>query len=372
MKLFFVISSLGSGGAERVTASLANYWATRGWKVVVITMAAAEEDFYELHDSVERIALGLTEPSQGFFSALYNNLRRVFALYRILRIRKPDFAVGMMASTNVLLALAGYVARVRTIGSERVHPPELPLGRIWEIMRQRCYPLLGGIVAQTVASAEWLRQNAPAPVIAVIPNPIQFPIPEFAPRLSPGEVITELSANHVLLGAGRLQKQKGFDRLLDAFSELAKRFPDWGLVILGEGPLREQLTSQALRLGIAHRVAMPGSVGNIGSWYEAAALYALTSRFEGFPNTLVEALASGLPAVAVNCETGPREILRDGLDGILVPNDDQCRLISALAKMMSDASFREQCAAHAKAARKRYEITRVAEEWESMFRAQGG
>ena len=123
----------------------------------------------------------------------------------------------------------------------------------------------------------------------------------------------------VLLAVGRLEVEKGFDWLIDAFSALATKYPEWDLVILGEGSLRATLEKQVQTSGLARRVFLPGRVGNVGDWYERANLYVMSSRFEGFGNTLGEAMAYGLPAVSFDCETGPRNIIRHETDGLLVP-----------------------------------------------------
>jgi glycosyltransferase involved in cell wall biosynthesis len=207
--------------------------------------------------------------------------------------------------------------------------------------------------------------------VEVIPNPVHFPLPCQEPVLDPESVKRDLGAARILLGVGRLEKQKGFDRLLNAFSSLSSRYPDWGMVILGEGALRAELEKQATALGIAARVRLPGAVGNIGQWYEAADLYALTSRFEGFPNTLLEALACGVPAVAVDCETGPGEILRDGTDGLLIPQDHPKALADALKRLMRDAELRNRFSRHAVAVRERFAVERIVEQWEQLFRELG-
>lgn len=367
MKIAFYLYSLSSGGAERVTATLANYWAAKDWAVTIITVADQEQDFYALDPRVKRIVLNLAVPSHNPVQALMYNLRRLWVLWRILRRDKPDVAVAMMATANAMLAVAGKLARVPTLGSERTYPPAMPLGRGWEAIRQRAYPLLSGLVAQTEESAVWLRQHAPARQIAVIPNPVHYPMAPHAPRVLPSEFSEFLRGRHLLLAVGRLGEEKRFDRLLTAFAALVERHPDWVLVILGQGGLHRALLEQAHVLDIADRVALPGVVGNVGDWFAAADLYALTSRFEGFPNTLVEALAYGVPSVAVDCETGPREILRHDVDGLLVPQDAPDALAAALDRLMSDANLRTRFAARAVEVRERFGVEKVARQWEVLM-----
>ena len=157
------------------------------------------------------------------------------------------------------------------------------------------------------------------------------------------------------------------NRLLSAFAELSSRFPDWNLAIVGEGRSRRELENQVAKLGLEKRAFLIGAVGNIADWYEQADLYVLTSRFEGFPNALAEALAYGLPAVSVDCETGPRDILRHEVDGLLVPEGDQQALIESLQRLMADQDLRHLYSARAIEARDRFALERTAAMWDELF-----
>ncbi len=350
-----------------MTATLANHWAKKGWEVVLVTVDEVDRDFYTLDSGIRRIPLGMAVRSRHSVRGFFNNIRRIRRLWSIVRCEQPDVAVAMMATANAMLAIAGRLAGVPTVGSERIYPPAVPLGRLWETVRKRTYPLLSGVVAQTRESAAWLRDRTAAPYVAVIPNPVEFPLSARAPRGSTSKSLLSVRDRRVLLSVGRLEQQKGFDRLLTAFSALSDRHPEWVLVVLGQGGLDATLKSQAAALGLAERVVLPGAVGNVGEWYEAADLYALTSRFEGFPNTLLEAMAYGVPAVAVDCETGPREIVRHEVDGLLVPQNDPEALVAGLERLMSDQVLREQFAGRASEVRERFAVERIAGEWEVVF-----
>lgn len=370
MKLLFVLHSLSSGGAERVTVTLANYWAAQGWEVVIATITGEDRDFYSLHPAVRRVPLRLDADSRGGIEAITNNWRRMQALRAVLRNEHPTGAVAMMPTANVLLALAATGTGIPTIGSERSYPPRVPLGRPWERVRRYTYGRLTTIVAQTTLSAQWLAENTTAKrnQIAVIPNPVTLPLLVNEPRLAFAASKRDMDCSRILLAVGRLGPEKGFDRLIDAFAHLAGQQPEWGLVILGEGGQRPALETQCRARGLEARVRLPGAVGNVGEWYQAADLYVMTSRFEGFPNTLLEALAHGLPAVAVDCETGPRDILRHEVDGLLVPQDDPDALVKALGRLMGDDSFRSSFGENAVEARQRFAVSKVAGMWEQLFK----
>lgn len=335
--------------------------------MTVVTMAGTERDFYTLEPSIRRIALDLSSPSPNPIEAIIRNLQRTWALFRVLRQERPDIAIGMMPTANVVLALAGRLAGVPTIGSERIYPPAMPLGRFWEAARRRVYPLLSCLVAQTEYSAAWLHAHAPAKRVSVIPNPVRYPLPCQTPRTSPDSVRETLRGGRLLLAVGRLAPQKGFDQLLAAFDNLAPQHPDWSLVVLGQGREHGELTAQAARLGLEDRVAFPGAVGNVGEWFAAADAYVMTSRFEGFPNSLLEALAHGVPSLAVDCKTGPRELIETDVNGLIVPKDDTAALVAGLDRLMGDADLRTRLAKRAVTTRETYAVERIAERWEEMF-----
>lgn len=367
MNLLFFIHSLHSGGAERVTANLANHWAAKGWQVTVVTLTPATQDFYQLAPDVRRIALNVTSESGGTLSAIVNNLRRIRALRRVLQQVRPDVALAMMSTANILLAFAAMgLTGVITVGSERTYPPRIPLGRAWEALRARFYGKLGAMVALTEESAIWLRQHTRAGRIPIIPNPVPWPLPIQAPLL-PVPHCDRTNGEFMLLAVGRLSEEKGFYHLITAFGCLATEFHNWKLVILGEGPDRQALEIQVAQAGLQDRITLPGRAGNVGQWYEAADLYVMSSRFEGFPNTLAEAMAYGLPAISFDCDTGPRDIIRPEVDGLLVPAGDMDALQKALRCLMADEMLRSQFSKRAIEVRQRFSIDIVTQMWINVF-----
>jgi glycosyltransferase involved in cell wall biosynthesis len=366
MRLLIFISSMSSGGAERVSANLANHWATEGWEVTIVTLEQQSLDFYELHPAVKRIALELAGESAGVLAGLWQNIRRVITLRQALRQSQPDIALGMMTTANVLLALAAWgLPTLRTIGAERNHPPQLPLGYIWETLRRHTYGLLNAVTALSSDGKDWIKSNTNAKRVAVIPNAVTWPLSWQEPRISPSAL--HQSERRLLLAVGRLDAQKGFDWLIEAFSNLADEHSDWDLVILGEGPLRIALEEQVRDLGLERRILLPGRAGNMAEWYESADFYVMSSRFEGFPNTLAEAMAHGLAAVSFDCDTGPRDIIRHELDGLLVPQGNVTELTAALDRLMSDALTRQRFAERAMEVRERFSMERITGMWEKLF-----
>lgn len=159
MHILFFIYSLNGGGAERVTVNLANHWVKQDKKVTIVTLAGREQDAYPLDGRIHRIALNLASGNDGLVAALRNNWLRVRALRRVLHRAMPDVAVGVMSTASCLLAMAGRPPGGIAVGSERIHPPMVPLGRAWELVRKVSYGQLDAVVAQTETSANWLKTH---------------------------------------------------------------------------------------------------------------------------------------------------------------------------------------------------------------------
>ncbi|NLJ62793.1 MAG: glycosyltransferase family 4 protein, partial [Alcaligenaceae bacterium] len=171
-----------------------------------------------------------------------------------------------------------------------------------------------------------------------------------------------------LLAVGRLHPVKGFDLLIQAFAMVASYFPDWDLVIVGEGEERAALQKQIDTAALQHRIQLVGRVGNIKDWYEQSDMYVLSSRSEGLSNTLLEAMASGLAVVAMDCDTGPREIIRDNIDGVLVnPPADADALAAHLSDLMARPLKRVALARRAVDVRDRFSVPIVMAQWERLL-----
>lgn len=369
MRLLIYIHSLENGGAERVVANLANYWVSIGWDITVVTVASQQQDFYVLDPAVRRVCLNLTGHNPGVLAGFRRTVKRVLALRRVLQVVQPDVALSAMHTANVILALAARgLPGLRLIGSEHNFPPKAPMGLIWETLRRHAYGHLTAVVALTQECAAWLGAHSHARRILVIPNPVSWPLSHHEPYISPATCSP--SGRQVLLAVGRLSVEKNFSTLIDIFPRLALKHPTWDLVILGEGALRTALHAQICAAGLEKRIFLPGSVGNVGDWYERAALYVMSSHFEGFPNTLVEAMAYGLPAVSFDCDTGPRDIIRNEIDGLLVTPNDTQGMEDALDKLMSNEQLRRKFSLRALEARERFSMAKISGLWEALFMAQ--
>jgi glycosyltransferase involved in cell wall biosynthesis len=172
-----------------------------------------------------------------------------------------------------------------------------------------------------------------------------------------------------LVAAGRLTAQKGFDMLLDAFAQVTAKHPDWTLTIYGAGPWRQQLTDQRDRLGLTSVVRLPGLTRQLDRELAASSIFVLSSRVEGLPMVLLEAMSTGLPAVAFDCPTGPGEVIEDGVNGRLVPPADVDALAAALMELIEEPDRRRAMGAAAYETSRLFFMPSVRDSWERLFAA---
>lgn len=358
--LTLVISSLSCGGAERVMSIMANYWADKGWKIDLLTLDdGTEPPFYKLDCRVRYVPLGLTQDSSNALIAIRNNLKRIQILRAAISESKPNAAIAFVEKTNVITLLATRGLNVPVVVSERTDPAMFSIGKIWGQLRQRTYPLAHRLVVQSKGALSYFSPQIQVRTI-IIPNPV-LPPPERKHRTNKPLV------ERAIIAVGRLGEEKGFDLLIRAFACLKDVHPDWRLTILGEGSLRRELEALREQLGLSHRIHLPGRVKNPYEYLNQADIFVLSSRFEGFPNALCEAMACALPVIATDCPSGPREIVRDGVDGILVPNKDVKALTVAMDRLMSDAGERKRLSERALEVTERFSLDKVMGMWEELL-----
>ncbi|SAL82364.1 group 1 family glycosyl transferase [Caballeronia terrestris] len=369
MNIVIFIYSMQCGGAQRLTANLANEWAAQGARVSIVTETSTELDFYPLRESVERIRVRVHGGRGGPLAGFAANISRIRSFRRILRQLSPDVALGMMTSASVLTILAGWGLACKVVATEHTHPPILP-SRLWAVLRRCVFPSAGRIVVLTEESKSWLKEHCGCSAVSVIPPPFALPIPRTEPVIMPHTVVSP--DRRVLLAVGRLHEAKGLDYLIDAFSRIAGDLPDWDLVIVGEGSERSRLEQLVMARDLHERVLLPGHAGNVSDWYQRADLYVLSSRFEGFSMTLVEAMAAGVAAVSYDCDCGPRDIIRHEENGLLVrPVGDADRLAQALTRLMQNDMERQRMAARAAAVAQTFAFERTVALWSEVFSAVG-
>jgi glycosyltransferase involved in cell wall biosynthesis len=357
-----VVNHLCDGGAARVAVQLAGAWAEQGRRVTLLTTdQGLEPSPYTLHPRVSHRPLGLRGDSRHPLEAAWRNLTRVLRLRRALRASHPDLIVSFIDRNNILCLLATRALRpIPILVAERTDPQVRPLGAAWAFLRRLTYPWADGLVTQTRQALAFF----PAPVRArgwIIPNPALRPAadsPAPGPRPRP-----------LILTLGRLSWVKGHDQLIEAFALLAGTFPEWDLRIHGEGPEREALQARIHAHGLGHRITLGPAIADVGSCLRDADLFVLPSRAEGFPNALAEAMAWGLPVLSCDCPSGPSDLIRHGVDGLLVPPGDVPALAGAMGTLLGDTALRARLAARAPDVLTRFSPSRVMALWEEALTA---
>ncbi len=332
-RITLFLPSIGCGGAERVTVNLAGGMVARGIDVDLVFVTSDDPPL--LTDIPEGVRLVDLEAGRVAAS--------LPGLIRYLRRERPVALLSALEHTNVIALLAARLARVdtrvvvsvHTTVSRAIEDSTLFRSRLFPQLMRWFYPWASRVVAVSEAARTDLLAVAglKPESIEVINNPVVTPRlfekarepvdhPWFAEEEPP-----------VILGVGRLVTAKNFPLLLRAFARVRERCPA-RLVILGDGDQRGMLESLAVELGIGEHLVMPGFVDNPYAYMARAKVFVLSSRFEGLPTVLIEALALGLPVVSTDCPSGPSEILQQGRWGTLVPVDDEQALAEGILQAL--------------------------------------
>lgn len=368
MRITIVIASLSAGGAERVVTLHAKGLADRGHKVTVITLYGKELDFYSLPQGVCRLALDIMGDSKNIIHALRSNFYRLARLRQAIKSTNPDIVISHLTPTNVLTILSLAQSGIPVIVSEHSEPKMFSYGKPWSILRRILYPYAANLVSVSQGVDEgfnWLSLEKKT----VIYNP--FVVPNNQNDLT--DLPSSVDMNkHWIVSMGRLTHQKGFDILLSAFAKIASHHPDWQLLILGKGELRESLEKMIEDLGLSGRVILTGVIKNPSAVLRKAKLFVMSSRHEAFPMAHGEAMACGCPIIATDCQSGPREIIRHGIDGILVPNGDITALAAAMNKLMSSEKERQILAIRSPEVTERFSMEKIVNNWEYILQKVTG
>jgi glycosyltransferase involved in cell wall biosynthesis len=361
MKLMLLVSSMGQGGAERVASTLVNAWRQRGDNVTLVaTFSGHRECAYELSEGVRFLHLSCLVERTGRGPAAL--LERYGTLRTLIRAEAPDVVVSFLTNVNIAAIVASFGLRIPVIACEHNNPATDGRAMHWRLLARLIYPHASAVTLLTDSAAHSFATTLPRKTrLTVMPNPI----PELPPGISR---TTHASGRKRLLAAGRLCPQKQFDVLIESFAASAGQFHDWDLWIWGEGPDRASLEAAVAERGLQDRVKLPGRTNALWMEMQEADAFALSSRFEGLPMAMMEAMALGLPVVAFDCPSGPRELLRDGRDGLLVPFGDASAFAAALRSLMSDRALRQALGlAGAASVKERYSLRSALLRWDALF-----
>ena len=280
-------------------------------------------------------------------TSLWTDVQLLRGLWRA----RSGIVIGTRPGLNLLATRLGGV----TVGWEHQHFAHHTPSRQAAIRAR--YPSLDGLVVLTDRDRhDYDGVLGGATRLVSIPNAV--------PALPGARSTTE---NPVVVAAGRLSPQKGYDMLIRSWAAVAEREPDWTLRICGDGPKRERLQRLVVRSDLANHVLLLGEVKRIERQFEHASLFVLSSRFEGFPMVLIEAMSKGLPIVSFDCPTGPAEIIDHGVNGLLVPEGDEAALADALVELMRDPQRRRRMGAAAVEKAATYSMDAIGPRWDDLL-----
>ncbi|NTQ65431.1 glycosyltransferase family 4 protein [Enterococcus faecium] len=320
MKITFFIGGLSGGGAERVICNLANYLSEKDNECVILTMSE-EESTYELLENIKVKSLLANRERKNF---ILDNVKRLVRLKKYMKNTNVDIYIVFLPITIIMMLLLKKSSNARIIASERGNPKRYSwvVQRMLKVLAKRADKW----VFQTTDAMDWYKNVISE--FEIIPNAINK---EFVCSRYEGE------RRKVIIGAGRLSEQKNFSLLIQAFSDVADYIPDYSLEIYGEGNKRKELEQLVKKCGIEKKVKMPGYVKSLGETIKDASLFVLSSNYEGMPNSLMEAMALGIPCISTDCPVGgPRYLIKDNVNGCLVPVGDKERLANAILSLLSD------------------------------------
>lgn len=352
----YMYSLRSAGGAERMLVSLANALASRGHTVHVLTWdAAGSKTFYQLDNMVcwHKMEVG---------SGLRDKLRRISELRSVIRENQLDVFVGFVMSGDKTIYAATYFEGVPLVVAER-NAPSMYWLRYGVLHRSTSFALMHLASRITVQQATFAIAY-PRTVrdrVVIIHNPVRIPASMALPAAPNGD------RRFTLLVVGRLDNiQKRLDLGVRAFAVVAQEFPDWDLVLAGDGPNMSDLKKLAQELGLPDRVIFKPANSDVSAHYVSANLFLIPSLWEGFPNALAEALAHGLPAVGFANAEGVRDLIVNGETGWLA-TDGVAGLSSALKSAVSAPSEREQRGKKAVTAMNEYAPETQFDRWENLL-----
>jgi len=352
-KIVFLITSLNSGGAERVLVNLLNAFCLN-YEVHLILLYN-EETFYEIDKNVKIHYLSNQySASEGLFQSIKQNVFFLKKIIEIFRLYKYDLVISFTTTLNVLSIFASKYISIPCIISERNNPKVYVPNIFWRFLRDTSYFFTDGLVVQTDFIKYFYKKKIKENKIIVIPNPVNEKLISLRKDYHNRE--------NIILTVGRLDSNKNQKMLIEAFANL--NVDDWRLIIVGDGILKDEYAELAISLGIDHKVDFVGNVQNVWDYYNQAKIFAFTSNSEGFPNALLEAMSFGLACVSTDCPSGPSEIILNNENGYLIEMGNIKQLEDRLSILIHNPDICDQFSKNAMASTEKFSIAEVKKLWE--------
>jgi glycosyltransferase involved in cell wall biosynthesis len=356
MKVVFFIASLSQGGAERVVATLSNDLAKRH-KVIIVTLCREVDDFYEIDGDIKRDYLlknskNMTNKFSTFFQIFYT----IKGMYLIIKKHQPDVAVSFINKFNILSIIASKLSGTPIVVSERSNPYRDIRGT-FDYLRKILYPYSDAIIFQTKGAASYFNDKIRKKSV-IIHNPLD----------STAKTEKQNEAN-IIIAMGRLELVKNYELLIESVNIIKEtlRQYKWQVHIYGNGSQKEALAQLITKYDINDLVLLKGTTKSPYSVLSSAKIFALTSKYEGFPNVLCEAMANGCVPVSVDCDFGPNEIIEDNIDGLLA-QDNAFDIANKIVSLVESNEKVEEMKIQAMRINKKLATQKISSQWENIFK----
>lgn len=328
--IVFSIGSLTRGGAERVIVNLAEHFYAHGYKTYLVTKFIAEDE-YPISEGIERIVADITE-AELTDSRIRNFLARIRKLRAAWNACNPNLIVSFIGKNNFMTIVSAIGLGIPVVVSVRSAPKREYQGKMKWFLAKTLFPMANGVVLLTNQAKEEFSARIQKKA-AIMPNPLH-------PNFMTEELPTVRKEEIVVVG--RLDTNKNQILLLEAFVQLASKYPEWACHLYGEGSSRTMLETYVKQQGVEQQVYFHGRSEDVANAIRMSSIYALTSKVEGMPNALMEAMALGLACIATDCPSGgTADLIRHGENGLLVPVDDVTEFRSKLEQLIQDEVLRE-------------------------------
>ena len=345
MRIAIVSAGICGGGSERVTVNLANSFCREDHIEVFLFTGFKRAKEYPLNQKVKRICI--------FKQSL---LTDVFSLRKMLKKNKIDIAIGMGIYANFCICLANFFVRTKMIVSERNSPGDDMISKKSKLLRFLIYRRADAYVFQTRQAQKYYSKTIRRKSV-IIHNPLKELLP-FRLKCCKKEIVA----------VGRLMPQKNYSLLIDVFSKVHLKYPEYILRIFGEGDERDHLEKQVFDLNLNSFVIFEGFCEDVHERIKASEIYVISSLFEGMPNALMEAMAMGFPVISTDCPAGgSAELIRNGENGILVKNNDIVQMEQAVINLIEHADLRDRLGSNAMKIRESHNSKKISDQWLDLF-----
>ena len=350
MRIEIVSRNLKAGGAERVISQLINYWSNHGIECYLV-LIEKDEHFYPINDNICVKEIG-TKSKNRFINKIlcYSEVRR------ITKKINPSVVLSLPEEIGIYVILSLLFTSIPVVVSERNNPWLMPYKKSTRLLRKLMYPFAKGIIFQTENASKFFSEKIRKKGV-VLPNPVDLSRIDFAAK--------KINSNsYKIISAGRLEKQKNFALLIDAFGIVHKRLPQCTLNIYGEGSERSYLENKVIENGLEGVVFLPGKTDRIIEKMQESRMFVMSSDYEGVPNVLIEAMSVGLPCVSTDCEPGgAASIIDNAENGFLVPIGNAEMLADRIIEVLTCSELEHRFIENGKKVREKYNINSVSPMW---------